>query len=132
MEVKKYYIDLFNYNIEDNDIYGDMGYTICDMPETLCHTLEEAKKCVYDAIECEIEENGEFDEIIPIYAIVEYTFDSDKVEDDDYTLFNNDAIIEYETIYAECPCGILFDKVNSVWKERYDFDIVNHIISYNN
>ena len=127
MLVKKWYIDLEWYNIEDNKIYGDMGFSFCEMPNTRCESLEQAIDNVIQGLMYEIEEFD--DNNIPIYIVVEYTFDTDKfyVNEKGYVQenyeINSDAMINYNNV-----CGYAFDfgfleKINKIWRKNENFDI---------
>lgn len=132
MLVKKYFIDMEHYSVDDNQIYGDMGFTFCDMPESRCDTLEEAK----ESVKFGIDENlayyldNENDEDNDIFIIYEYTFDTDKFDIldgevyDDYEI-NSDAIVDIKKVYAMCsPINKeTFEKLNVAWKEIADFKV---------
>lgn len=109
MLVKKYFIDVEHYSKEDNRIIGDMGFTFCDMAETICDTLEEAKAAalfgIYESLNAYAEGDND------IFIVYEYTFDTDKFEryddeiDEDYSIYS-DAIVNKEIVYGMCS---LFD-----------------------
>lgn len=130
MLVKKYFIDMEHYSVNDNQIYGDMGFTFCDMPESRCDTLEEAK----ESVKLGIKENLAYyldNEDNDIFIIYEYTFDTDKFEtynngevDEDYEIYS-DAIVNKKKVYAMCsPINEeTFEKLNVVWKKNADFKV---------
>lgn len=130
MLVKKYFIDIEHYSPKDNRIYGDMGFTFCDMPESRCDTLDEAK----ENVKFGIKENLAYyldNEDNDIFIIYEYTFDTDKFEvygngevNEDYEI-NSDAIVNKKMVYAMCsPINEeTFEKLNVVWKKIADFKV---------
>lgn len=99
MLVKKYFIDVEHYSKEDNRIIGDMGFTFCDMAETICDTLEEAKAAALFGINESLDAYAESDN--DIFIVYEYTFDTDKFKDDDedFSLYS-DAIVNKKAVYA--------------------------------
>lgn len=129
MLVKRYFIDQVYYDTNDEQIYGDMGFTFCDMPETECETLNEAK----EDIEFAINEEEDYGETIIIYLIVEYIFDTDKFYryedgevDEDYSIYNSEAIVDNKPIGAMCrklSNDAFYQRVNKCFKKDYHFDI---------
>lgn len=137
MLVKKYFIDLEHYDINADKIVGDMGFSFCDMPETMHDTMESAKEDIEYGINEEVNEyldkDIDFGGYIDIYVIVEYTFDTEKFfvyddgeVDEDYSLFNTEAIVGFDRIYAMCQNisdYSLYEKMNNRWKETDNFNI---------
>ena len=119
---KRFYIDMEHFSPQDGAIHGDMGFTICDMPDTMTETLERSIESVRQGIEID-RENGYVDEKegVYIYSVIEYTFDTDLFEegDEDYSM-NSPAIIDTKPVYAMChPCSDeVFAQVQEAWKER--------------
>lgn len=112
-----------HYSPLDGAIHGDMGFTICDMPDTMTETLEDSIDSVRQGIEID-RENGCVDEKegVRIYIVKEYTFDTDLFDegDEDYSM-NSPAIIDTNSVYAMChPCSDdAFAQVQKAWKESY-------------
>ena len=110
-----------HFSPQDGAIHGDMGFTICDMPDTMTETLEDAIGSVKRGIEID-KENGYIDEkeSIYIYTVMEYTFDTDLFEDGDEDFsVHSPAVIETKPVYAMChPCSDeAFAEVQDAWKE---------------
>lgn len=123
MLVKKYFIDVEHYSKEDNRIIGDMGFTFCDMAETMTDTLEEAKAAALFGINESLSAYTETDN--DIFIVYEYTFDTDKFRDDDedFSLYS-DAIVNKKVVYAvSSPLDKeTFAKLQKIFK--YCLDIV--------
>lgn len=74
--IKKYFIDRESYSIEDGRIYGEMGYTFCDMDETPYDELRDAVMDATLTISEETEEGIEEGEI-PVMVVYECLFNDD-------------------------------------------------------
>lgn len=124
MLVKKYFIDVEHYSKEDNRIIGDMGFTFCDMAETICDTLEDAKECIKININESLNAYAEGDN--DIFIVYEYTFDTDKFEryddeiDEDYSIYS-DAIVNKEIVYG--MCSLFDDETFNKLKKIVNFNI---------
>ena len=118
---KRFYIDMEHYCPKDGAVHGDMCFTICDMPDTMTLTLEEAIESAKQGIRIDIE-NGYVneDDSVYIYTVTEYTYDTDLFEDDDKDFSPNSyAVVEKRPVYAIChPCSDnMFTEVCDAWKE---------------
>lgn len=118
---KRFYIDMEHFSPQDGAIHGDMGFTICDMPDTMTVTLEEAIESAKQGILIDIENgNVNEDDGVYIYTVTEYTYDTDLFEDDDEDFTPNSyAVVEKRPVYAIChPCSDdMFAEVCDAWKE---------------
>lgn len=126
MLVNRYFVDREIYDVNDNRIYGDMGFTFGEMPNIFYKTIEDAKQDIEYGINYEMDNADEFDGEISVYIIVEYTFDSDKVNGDDFNLYNYDAIVGYRKVCAMCQTISdynLYKEMNDCFSKYYDFDV---------